>query len=256
MDRTVAAGTGYIGQYPPALADVYENLATCADDLLLFMHHVPYTFVLHDGKTVTRYVYDAHYDGAATARIYALRWETVHGLVDEQRYQQVFKLSTCQAGHAIVWRDAVTKWFQYVSGIADRQGRVGNYLNRIEAENMTAVGYAPTDVHPWENASNSTAVVCNRTIPCTLTMVLEKPAGNYSITVQYFDYWTGKSQLELRLNGRLAAIGSPMTPFRPLCPISTLRARPAIVLLFQHPGEAGRCSHPSRRPRRHRTRPR
>ena len=50
MDRTVATGTGYIGQYPPQLAAEYESLETCPDDLLLFLHHVPYTHVLHPAK--------------------------------------------------------------------------------------------------------------------------------------------------------------------------------------------------------------
>ena len=47
MDRTVATGTGYIGQYPPGWRPMYESLATCPDDLLLFFHHVPYTYKLH-----------------------------------------------------------------------------------------------------------------------------------------------------------------------------------------------------------------
>src|SRR5205085_3235486 len=64
MDRTVAAGTGFIGQYRPAVARVYESLKTCPDDLLLFLHHVPYTHKLHSGKTVIQYLYDAHYEGA------------------------------------------------------------------------------------------------------------------------------------------------------------------------------------------------
>ncbi len=51
MDRTVATGTGYIGQYPPAVAAMYTSLKTCPDNLLLFMHHVPYTYRLHTGKT-------------------------------------------------------------------------------------------------------------------------------------------------------------------------------------------------------------
>ena len=109
MDRTVATGTGYIGQYPPELAKVYETVNTCPDDLLLFMHHVPYTHVLHDGKTVVQYVYDAHYEGAATAQTYAPRWQTLHGLIDDERYNQTLTLFTYQAGHAIVWRDAVTE---------------------------------------------------------------------------------------------------------------------------------------------------
>ncbi len=48
MDRTVATGTGYIGQYPPQLAKIYESLDTCPDSLLLFMHHVPYDHMLQE----------------------------------------------------------------------------------------------------------------------------------------------------------------------------------------------------------------
>ncbi len=200
MDRTVATGTGYIGQYPPELAKVYEDVNTCPDDLLLFMHHVPYTHLLHDGKTVVQFVYDAHYEGAATAQTYAPRWQTLKGLVDDDRYNETLKLFTYQAGHAIVWRDAVTKWFQKESSIPDKEGRVGNYPDRIEAENMTAEGYTPIDVKPWETASNSKAAVCNQPTGCTLTTTLDKPAGTYNITVQYFDYWSGKSHFTLDLN--------------------------------------------------------
>jgi alpha-glucuronidase len=202
MDRTVATGTGYIGQYPPPLAKIYEDVNTCPDDLLLFMHHVPYTQVLHDGKTVAQYVYDTHYEGAATAQTYAPRWQTLHGLIDDDRYNETLKLFTYQAGHAIVWRDAVTRWFQKESSIPDKQGRVGNYPDRIEAENMTAEGYTPIDVKPWETASNSKAAVCNQSTGCTLTTTLDKPAGTYNITVQYFDYWSGKSHFTLDLNGQ------------------------------------------------------
>jgi len=202
MDRTVATGTGYIGQYPPELAKVYEDVNTCPDDLLLFMHHVPYTHVLHDGKTVVQYVYDAHYEGAATAQTYSTRWQTLKGLVDDDRYNETLKLFTYQAGHAIVWRDAVTRWFQKESSIPDKQGRVGNYPDRIEAEDMTAEGYTPIEVKPWETASNSKAVVCNQPTGCTLTTTLNKPAGTYNIVVQYFDYWSGKSHFTLDLNGK------------------------------------------------------
>ncbi len=200
MDRTVATGTGYIGQYPPELAKVYEDVNTCPADLLLFMHHVPYTYILHDGKTVVQYVYDAHYEGAAAAQTYVPRWQTLKGLVDDDRYGQTLKLFTYQAGHAIVWRDAVTRWFQKESGVPDKEGRVGNYPNRIEAEDMTAEGYIPIDVQPWETASNSKAAVCNQPTGCTLTTTLDKPAGTYNITVQYYDYWSGKSHFTLNLN--------------------------------------------------------
>lgn len=202
MDRTVATGTGYIGQYPPELAKVYESLATCPDDLLLFMHHVPYDYRLHDGKTLVQHVYDEHYAGAATAASYAPRWQQLRGLIDEQRYQQTLALFTYEAGHAIVWRDAVTRWFQQISGIDDEQGRVGRYPNRMEAESMHADGYVPVDVTPWETASNSKAVLCKRAEGCTLTAALNKPASRYTVAVQYFDYWHGVSHYTLLLNGK------------------------------------------------------
>ena len=40
------------------------------------------------------------------------------------------------------------------------------------------------------------------TATCTLTTTVEKTPGNYSIAVQYFDYWSGKSHFELLVNGR------------------------------------------------------
>src|SRR5262249_12681769 len=100
MDRTVATGTGYIGQYRAPVARVYESVETCPDDLLLFMHHVPYTHKLHSGKTVIQYIYDSHYEGADAAAAYAQLWKALKGTVDEQRYRAVLAQLEYQAGQA------------------------------------------------------------------------------------------------------------------------------------------------------------
>jgi alpha-glucuronidase len=205
MDRTVATGTGYIGQYPAPLAKIYESLETCPDSLLLFMHHVPYDYVLHNGKTLVQYVYDSHYEGAALAASYPSRWKALHGLIDDQRYYETLALFEYQAGHAVVWRDAVTEWFQRISGIPDKLGRVGHYPNRIEAESMQADGYTTVDVNPWETASGGKAVVCQRAAGCTLSTKPGRRDGTYSISVRYFDLRTGVSQYELVLNGKSLA---------------------------------------------------
>ena len=126
MDRTVATGTGYIGQYSPAVRRMYESLETCPDDLLLFMHHVPYTHVLHSGKTVIQYIYDLALRRRRRGRRVRRDWRALEGRVDAGALS-----ATCceqleyQAGQAIVWRDAVTSWFLRASGIADAKGRVG-----------------------------------------------------------------------------------------------------------------------------------
>ena len=105
----------------PAVARMYESLATCPDDLLLFMHHVPYTHLLHDGKTVIQYLYDSHYDGAEAVEAYLRDWKSLKGRIDDQRYYDVLKQLQYQAGQAEVWRDAVVTWFWKTSGIADAQ---------------------------------------------------------------------------------------------------------------------------------------
>ncbi|QHN03758.1 glucosiduronase [Granulicella sp. WH15] len=218
MDRTVATGTGYIGQYPPELAAKYESLTTCPDDLLLFMHHVPYTHQLHSGKTVVQHVYDSHYEGAATAASYSTEWAKLKGHVDPATYTQVADLFTYQAGHAIVWRDAVNDWFHRISGIDDTAGRVGHHSGRIEAENMTPDGYTPVDVTPWETASGGKAVACNRAETCTLTTKTTVPEGRYNIAIQYFDLHSGTSSFDLLLNGHSIATwkaNATLPPDRP-----------------------------------------
>ena len=201
MDRTVATGTGYIGQYPPELAKTYESLATCPDDLLLFMHHVPYTHVLHSGKTVIQHVYDSHYEGAAGAAQLYVDWTTLKGRVDEERFDKVQGLLQYQAGHAIVWRDAVSNWFLRMSGIPDAKGRVGNYPDRVEAESMQLRGYTPVDVTPWETASGGKAVICKEA-ECAAETSFTGAAGKYRIAVEYFDFHDGASTFSLRLNGK------------------------------------------------------
>jgi alpha-glucuronidase len=158
MDRTVATGTGYIGQYPPVTARMFESLADCPDDLLLFFHHVPYTYRLHSGQTVIQYIYDSHYAGASAAESFAAQWKKLRAHIDERRYNEILAQLEYQAGQAQVWRDAVTNWFRRASGIADAQDRVGRYPGRMEAESMALEGYTVTDVTPWEAASGGKAV--------------------------------------------------------------------------------------------------
>jgi alpha-glucuronidase len=203
MDRTVATGTGYIGQYPPEVARMYESLATCPDALLLFMHHVPYTYRLHSGKTVVQHVYDAHYDGAAGAAKLVTDWQRLKGRVDDERYEKVLSLLQYQAGHAIVWRDAINQWFYKMSGVVDDRDRVGHDPNRIEAEDMQLVGYTPVDVTPWETASGGKGVVCRDQALCSASAVLNRADGNYDIAIQYFDYRSGVSTYRAYLNGKL-----------------------------------------------------
>src|SRR5690606_39570381 len=75
VDRTRATGTGFTGQYPKPWSDVYESLAECPDELLLFFHHVPYGHVLRNGSTVIQHIYDTHFEGVEQVAEIRRLWE-------------------------------------------------------------------------------------------------------------------------------------------------------------------------------------
>ncbi len=198
MDRSAATGTGFVAQYPAPVAKLYESAETIPDELLLFFHHVPYTYRLHSGKTVIQHIYDSHYQGAAQAEDLVRQWSSLRGHIDDERYQAVLSRLEYQAGHATVWRDAVCNWFLRVSGIPDAPGRVGHYPDRIEAEAMQLQGYTPCDVSPPENASGGKAVVCeSQGQPCEATFRFERRAGVYDLDVEYFDQNNGESKFRV-----------------------------------------------------------
>jgi len=202
MDRSVATGTGFIGQYWPEVARVYESLDTCPDDLLLFMHHVAYTHVLHSGKTVIQSLYDSHYDGAEAVEGYVKQWRELRGLVDERRYQEVLAQLEYQAGQAEVWRDAVTNWFFRASKAPDAKGRVGRYPGRWEAESAQLQGYQAADVTPWESASGGKAAVCG-SARCTAQFSYSGRPGWFDVRVQYFDQNNGAARYRVWVNDQM-----------------------------------------------------
>jgi alpha-glucuronidase len=202
MDRTVATGTGFVGQYSPDVARIYESAATTPDDLLLFLHHVPYTFELHDGKTVIQYLYDSHYEGAAQAAQFVDDWESLKGRIDPELYADMLARLQYQAGHAIVWRDAIGQYFLKLSGIPDERGRAGHYPNRLEAEDAQLTGYKVIDVQPWEDASGGKAVTCEGQQSCTAEWTYNGQRGRFNIAVQYFDLQGGAAKFAVSVNGQ------------------------------------------------------
>jgi alpha-glucuronidase len=204
MDRSVATGTGYVGQYSPAVQKSYETLSATPDSLLLFFHHVPYTYVLHSGKNVIQHIYDSHYEGAEQVREFVRQWQSLRGRVDDERYAFILARLQYQLGHAIVWRDAVCNWFFRVSGIPDAKDRVGHYPNRVEAESMQLQGYVPVAVEPSETASEGKAVACQPPAEkCTATFRFSGTAGTYQVSVQYFDQNNGKAKFRVLVGERV-----------------------------------------------------
>ncbi|MCX6326832.1 MAG: alpha-glucuronidase family glycosyl hydrolase [Bacteroidia bacterium] len=118
-DRTIATGSGYTNQYFEPVKSEYEDLSTCPDELLLFLHHVPYTYKLKSGKTVIQHIYDSHNEGVEQVLKYQAQWQSLKGLIDDERFEHVKNKLIQQEGYAREWRDSINSYFLDMSGIED-----------------------------------------------------------------------------------------------------------------------------------------
>jgi alpha-glucuronidase len=119
----MATGTGFSGQYYQKNAEKYESLTDCPEELLLFFHYVPYSYVLSSGKTVIQHIYDTHFAGVEQVEQYRQQWKQLQGRIDKKRFDDVATKLDIQFEHAKEWRDIVNTYFYRKSGIDDQHNR-------------------------------------------------------------------------------------------------------------------------------------
>lgn len=122
VDRSVR-GTGYTRQYNEPLFRLYDDPAACPDELVLFFHHLPYTHVLHSGKTVIQHIYDTHFEGAEMAAGFLEALESIQSLLPEDAYARMHERLAHQKAHSCEWRDVINSYFYRKCGIPDEKGR-------------------------------------------------------------------------------------------------------------------------------------
>ena len=122
-DRTKATGTGYTAQYAPHNEEMYENPDTCPVELLLFFHHLPYTYMLKSGKTLIQHIYDSHFGGAQKAEELLLKWKSLKEKLPEDIYREAESRFEKQLQNSRQWRDVINTYFYRKSGIDDIHSR-------------------------------------------------------------------------------------------------------------------------------------
>ena len=122
VDRT-DKGTGYAQQYYEPNASMYNNMETCPEELLLFFHHVPYTYVLKTGKTLIQHIYDTHFEGVEEVEQMIAAWDSLEGKISADTFNLVKVRFGRQLYNAKEWRDQVNSYFFRKSGIVDEKGR-------------------------------------------------------------------------------------------------------------------------------------
>jgi alpha-glucuronidase len=135
FDRT-ASGSNAVAQYFPPVRDRYASLATVPDSLLLWFHHVPWTYRMHSGRTLWDELVFRYNAGVDTVRTMQTLWSSVRPVVDSARFADVAGFLSIQEREARWWRDAALSYFQTFSRLPippgfDRPAHPLEYYERI-----------------------------------------------------------------------------------------------------------------------------
>ena len=116
-------GTGYARLYREPNASVYDDPATCPEELLLFFPHMPYDYKLKTGKTILQHIYDTHFEGVELVDEMVSRFEKLEGKLPDKVYERAMERFLHQKEHSREWRDQINTYFYRKTGIGDEKGR-------------------------------------------------------------------------------------------------------------------------------------
>ena len=117
FDRS-SKGTDAVGQYPEPYHSMYDNIATCPEEYLLWFHHVPWTYKMKSGSTLWQELCMKYNMGVAMVEVYRDFWHTSakqYMKEHEQEWQHTDSLLNVQLENAKEWRNTCLKYFQTFS---------------------------------------------------------------------------------------------------------------------------------------------
>ena len=115
FDRT-RTGSDNVDQYNQPLADEFNSLETCPENLLLWFHHVPWDYTMHNGNILWDELC-RHYDtGISQVEGYIKTWESLKPYVSQAIFEEVSRKLDIQKNDAQWWRDACVGYFQKING--------------------------------------------------------------------------------------------------------------------------------------------
>ncbi len=114
FDRS-STGSNATGQYFKQAGDLFDNLSTCPENLLLWFHHIPWDYRMKSGRTLWDELCYKYTEGVDSVRWMQKEWQKAKGLIDDERFEHVNSLLAIQAKEAKWWRDACLLYFQTFS---------------------------------------------------------------------------------------------------------------------------------------------
>ncbi len=140
FDRT-SAGSNAVAQYFPPVRDMYNNINTCPENLLLWFHHVPWDYKVSSGRTLWNEMCLRYQGGVDSVKWLQEEWDKCRQFIDNERFEKVKSLLVKQERDAKIWRDACILYFQTYSKrpIPDGVEKPEHDLNYYKAYRYTDI---------------------------------------------------------------------------------------------------------------------
>ena len=110
FDRT-HTGSDATSQYREPYCSLYDDPSTCPENLLLWFHHLPWTYRMNSGRTLWEELQYRYNRGVAEVEDFCKVWQDCKPYIDEQRWSEVDKRMQHQLENAHEWRDVCLKYF-------------------------------------------------------------------------------------------------------------------------------------------------
>lgn len=114
FDRT-ESGSNAIEQYNEPLATQFSDPETTPEDYLLWFHNVPWDYEMDSGRTLWNELVHKYYKGVETVRWMQEEWNSIEGMIDQERFEKVKALLSIQEKDAVIWRNSCVLYFQSLS---------------------------------------------------------------------------------------------------------------------------------------------
>jgi alpha-glucuronidase len=114
FDRT-ATGSNTVSQYHAPVRERFAKLESCPEKFLLWFHHVPWDYRLRSGQQLWDAMALDYQSGVNWVRSTRKTWDSMNGIIDDERREAVARKLAIQERDAIAWRDACLLYFQTFS---------------------------------------------------------------------------------------------------------------------------------------------
>lgn len=118
--RASAEGIGFdrsrrgdraVEQYFPPVCDLFDDLARCPEQYLLWFHRCAWDYRMKSGRTLWEELCAKYQQGAQQATALQQTWHSLEGKIDARRHREVAERLAVQVADAAKWRDQILEYF-------------------------------------------------------------------------------------------------------------------------------------------------